>query len=55
VLRLDVRELGAVYLGGGSLLALADAGLVEALDPGAIPRCATAFGWPRAPWCPWVF
>lgn len=51
---LDVRELGALYLGGRSATALAAAGLVtggrEDLD-----RVTTAFGSALAPVCPWVF
>jgi predicted acetyltransferase len=54
-LRLDIRELGAVYLGGESLLALVRAGLVTELRPGAAHRAAVAFGWPVAPVCSWVF
>lgn len=48
-LTLDVRELGAVYLGGTSLTALAAAGLVTELRPGAVTSASTAFGWHRAP------
>jgi predicted acetyltransferase len=48
-LALDVRELGAAYLGGQSLAALAGAGLVEELRPGTLAPAATAFGWPLAP------
>jgi predicted acetyltransferase len=54
-LDLDVRELGAAYLGGRSLAALAAAGQVTAARPDALHRAATAFGWPVAPVCPWVF
>ena len=54
-LELDVRELGAAYLGGRSLAALAAAGQVTAARPDALHRAATAFGWPVAPVCPWVF
>ena len=54
-LALDVRELGAAYLGGRSLAALAAAGQVTATRPDALHRAATAFGWPVAPVCPWVF
>ncbi len=54
-LALDVRELGAAYLGGRGLAALAAVGQVEARDAGALHRAATAFGWPVAPVCPWVF
>ncbi|MBU5423815.1 GNAT family N-acetyltransferase [Cellulomonas hominis] len=54
-LELDVRELGAAYLGGRSLAALAAAGQVTAARPDVLHRAATAFGWPVAPVCPWVF
>ncbi|MFF1529670.1 GNAT family N-acetyltransferase [Cellulomonas sp. NPDC058312] len=54
-LELDVRELGAAYLGGRSLAALAAVGQVTAHRPDALHRTATAFGWPIAPLCPWVF
>ncbi|GIG35769.1 GNAT family N-acetyltransferase [Cellulomonas pakistanensis] len=54
-LALDVRELGAAYLGGRSLAALAAVGQVTAARPDALHRAATAFGWPVAPVCPWVF
>ncbi|EYR64536.1 acetyltransferase [Actinotalea ferrariae CF5-4] len=52
---LDVRELGAAYLGGSSLASLATAGLVAAERPEALARAATAFGWPVRPGCSWVF
>ncbi|HWS59001.1 MAG TPA: GNAT family N-acetyltransferase [Actinotalea sp.] len=54
-LALDVRELGAAYLGGVSLVALAAAGQVAERTPGTLARAATAFGWPQAPVCGWVF
>ncbi len=54
-LALDVRELGAAYLGGTSLLALAGAGLVTELHPGTLRGAAVAFGWPVAPGASWVF
>ena len=54
-LSLDARELGAIYLGGTSLRALADAGLVEEHRAGAVDATARAFLSPRAPWCPIVF
>jgi len=53
--RLDVRELGAAYLGGRSLDAFARAGLVTELVPGAVRRTAAAFTWSVAPVCSWVF
>jgi predicted acetyltransferase len=52
---LDVRELGAVYLGGTRLAALAAAGLVEELRPGAVGALSTAMSWDPAPWCPRIF
>ena len=54
-LELDVRELGAAYLGGTSLAALAGAGLVTERAPGALAGASAAFGWPVAPACGWVF
>jgi predicted acetyltransferase len=54
-LELDVRELGAAYLGGTSLAALGTAGLVTERTSGALQRTAAAFGWPVAPVCGWVF
>ena len=54
-LALDVRELGAVFLGGTSLRALADAGLVEEQRSGAVDATSRAFLSARAPWCPFVF
>ncbi|CPU67309.1 Conserved hypothetical protein (GNAT acetyltransferase?) [Mycobacteroides abscessus] len=54
-LSLDVRELGATYLGGTSLAALGAAGLVTEHSPGALARTSAALGWPVAPVCSWVF
>ncbi len=54
-LALDVRELASAYLGGVSLEALASAGLVRELTPGAVRRAAVAFGWPVAPVCSWIW
>ncbi|MFR9726504.1 GNAT family N-acetyltransferase [Streptomyces sp. MS19] len=54
-LALDVRELGAAYLGGTSLASLAAAGLVRELRPGALTAAATAFSSPIAPWLPHAF
>ncbi|WP_129336704.1 GNAT family N-acetyltransferase [Cellulomonas endophytica] len=52
--RLDVRELGAAYLGGRSFTALAAAGLVRG-DAAALRALDLAAGWPVAPLCSWVF
>jgi predicted acetyltransferase len=54
-LSLDVRELGAIYLGGVSLNALRHAGLVQERTRGAVSATAAAFSWPRAPFCPDFF
>ena len=54
-LALDVRELGAAYLGGTRLGGLAGAGLVTELRPGAVRRLSAAMAWDPAPWCPQVF
>jgi predicted acetyltransferase len=54
-LALDVRELGAAYLGGTRLGPLAAAGLVGELRPGTLGPLSAALTWDPAPWCPWVF
>jgi predicted acetyltransferase len=54
-LTLDVRELGAAYLGGRSFVAQAAAGLVTEARPGAAAQATAAFAWPLAPVCSWVF
>ena len=48
-LSLDIRTLGAAYLGGTSLLSLAEAGRVTEHRPGALGKASTALGWHRAP------
>ncbi|MFJ8581395.1 GNAT family N-acetyltransferase [Micromonospora sp. NPDC093277] len=45
----DVRALGDLYLGGAGLGALAAAGRVRELVPGALAAAGPAFGWHRAP------
>ncbi len=52
--QLDVSALGAAYLGGTRLGALAGAGLVGG-RPGAIRRLSAAMSWDPAPWCPVIF
>jgi predicted acetyltransferase len=52
---LDVRELGAAYLGGTRLGALAAAGLVVERRPGALGPLSAAMTWDPAPWCPMIF
>jgi predicted acetyltransferase len=54
-LALSVRELGAAYLGGVGLAALAGAGRVRELRPGALAETAVGFGSAVAPWLPHGF
>ncbi|OXY89889.1 GNAT family N-acetyltransferase [Streptomyces diastatochromogenes] len=54
-LSLSVRELGAAYLGGVTLLSLAAAGRVRELRQGALAEASVAFGSPVAPWLPHGF
>jgi predicted acetyltransferase len=54
-LALSSTELGAVYLGGPTLVALAGAGLVTEMRPGALAAASRAFAGERMPWCPEVF
>lgn len=54
-LALSVRELGAVYLGGTSLSALAAAGRVREMRRGALTEAAVAFRGTVAPWLPHGF
>ncbi|WP_327069199.1 GNAT family N-acetyltransferase [Kitasatospora sp. NBC_01250] len=54
-LALSVRELGSAYLGGRTLAALAAAGLVRELRPGALAEASAAFAWDVAPWLPHGF
>ncbi|MGE5826768.1 MAG: GNAT family N-acetyltransferase [Micromonosporaceae bacterium] len=48
-LELDIRALGAVYLGDAVLGGLAGAGRVTERRPGALITAAAAFTWPQAP------
>jgi len=52
---LNVTELGAAYLGGTRLGALAAAGLVTEVRPGTLGRLSAAMTWDPAPWCPRIF
>ncbi|MFF9115633.1 GNAT family N-acetyltransferase [Streptomyces massasporeus] len=52
---LSVRELGAAYLGGVSLAALAAAGRVRELRPGALAEASLGFGAGVPPWLPHGF
>jgi len=51
-LALDIAELGAAYLGGTPLGALAGAGLVAEQRAGAVRKLSAAMSWDPAPWCP---
>lgn len=52
---LPAYALGAAYLGGGGLVALAAAGLVTEVRPGALAALAAALSWQPLPWCPVIF
>jgi predicted acetyltransferase len=54
-LELDITDLGAAYLGGTTLAALAAAGRVRELSPGAVVRASRAFRGDVDPWCPEIF
>jgi predicted acetyltransferase len=54
-LALSVRELGAAYLGGVSLAALAAAGRVRELRQGALAEASVGFASTVAPWLPHGF
>jgi predicted acetyltransferase len=54
-LALGIRELGAAYLGGTRLGALAAAGLVREHQRGAVAALSAAMSWDPAPWCPQIF
>lgn len=50
-----VRALGAAYLGGARLGALAAAGQLAEHRPGSVAELSTAMSWDPAPWCTMVF
>ncbi|MQA74226.1 MAG: GNAT family N-acetyltransferase [Solirubrobacterales bacterium] len=54
-LALGVADLGAAYLGGTTLVELADAGRVRELRPGGLARGSAAFRGEVEPWCPETF
>lgn len=53
--RLSTTELGAAYLGGTTLSALAGAGRVAELRPGALSELSRAFAGIVEPYCPLTF
>ncbi len=54
-LALGAEALGAIYLGGTPLTALAGAGRVRELREGALAEATTAFRSAVEPWCPEIF
>ena len=54
-LRLDVAQLGSVYLGGFGFAGLARAFRVEELKPGAAARADDLFRTAIEPWCAEIF
>ncbi|HVF18721.1 MAG TPA: GNAT family N-acetyltransferase [Mycobacteriales bacterium] len=54
-LSFSARELGAVYLGGTRMSALAAAGRVVEHTAGAVARADLLFGWSPLPACPEIF
>ena len=52
---MGMHALGAIALGGASLHALADAGLIDVHSPGALMAAERLFHWPVAPWCSTFF
>jgi predicted acetyltransferase len=52
---LRVEDLAAAYLGAVSFRALASAGRVTELSPGALATADALFSSHVAPWCPWIF
>jgi predicted acetyltransferase len=54
-LALSVRELGAAYLGGVSLVSLGAAGRVREVRQGALAEASVGFSSAVAPWLPHGF
>jgi predicted acetyltransferase len=54
-LALDIRVLGAAYLGDASLRGYARAGWIEELRPGTLPALDAAMHWDVPPYCPFIF
>jgi predicted acetyltransferase len=54
-LALGAEALGSIYLGGTTITALAAAGRVRELRPGALLEAAMAFHSAVEPWCPEIF
>jgi predicted acetyltransferase len=54
-LKLDIAELGSIYLGGFSMTSLVAAGVVEEMTPGSASVADALFRTPRAAFCPEIF
>ena len=54
-LAIDVRDLGAIYLGGVSPRTLVAAGRITEDRPGAVALAAGMFATDPVPWCPYLF
>jgi predicted acetyltransferase len=54
-LALDIRVLGAAYLGDVSLSEFAKAGWIEEIRTGALAALDAALSTPTPPYCPFVF
>jgi predicted acetyltransferase len=54
-LALGAEALGAIYLGGTPLTALAAAGRARELRPGALAEASVVFRGAVEPWCPEIF
>ena len=52
---MPVVALGAAYLGGTRLSALAEADVLTEIRPGALTALSTAMWWDPAPWAPTNF
>jgi predicted acetyltransferase len=52
---LPVWAVGAAFLGGTGLKAMANAGLINEVTPGSLTALSTAMAWEPAPWCPMTF
>jgi len=52
---LDIRDLGAAYLGGPGMAQMGTAGRIDELTPGAAERADAMLKVPLAPWCPSIF
>jgi predicted acetyltransferase len=54
-LALDANDLAAMFLGGATAAALAEAGRIDELEPGGLSTADGLFGTPLKPWCPQEF